>query len=605
MDDGRKVLTKAPAKRGAAYRDAIAVAALVLLTCTPAAAQLGPIDTRGYVEYRYIYQAGSGRDGVGAHGAALRTDLSTYVWRPWILNARGSLLIRELGSNTPTGLTTSSVLQGGLWLDFLARSKYPLTVFYEDFDADYDSEPFRRTARTRSHGFRQQLSSKRFGIYSLEFRRGLTDSLYADGFTLPAQNDNQRWEFKGRKVFGRNNIALTSRSLEVDAQQPNTMTDSMRHTVRHSFRAGSRFNLQNTFFITDEQFDSEFLQSDRTYQQLYSLATWRPDQGNRWLITGRGLFQDNTSANMFGGSGQSSTSLSGTASYRLTDRVAVTGALGVSRMQNDMAGESTAGYQQVGLNYSSPGYPLWGGFYQYSGRGSYGNRTEDGTFESHNLRETKFDVGHSLSRVFETSGGKRVDLRGVQRVTTSSNSAGAELNILRTTLYATSGINEPELSRYLRFALTDQRTFGDEERNFQLVDLQYSMQGTLTRDSNWNLNATVQYGLRKQTKPPDLINHSRSLSYRIGAAYRHANLFDISFLNFSSDFQLQSEDFQSEDPFDPDFDIDRERVSSSWRNRIDYRVGMLQLQGDLGLHEVEGDWFASFRLTVRRYFGMR
>jgi hypothetical protein len=78
MDDGRKVLTKAPEKQGAPYRDAIAALALVLLTCTQAAAQIGPVDTRGYVEYRYIYQAGSDRDGRGAHGAALRTDLATY-----------------------------------------------------------------------------------------------------------------------------------------------------------------------------------------------------------------------------------------------------------------------------------------------------------------------------------------------------------------------------------------------------------------------------------------------------------------------------------------------------------------------------------------------
>ena len=39
-------------------------------------------------------------------------------------------------------------------------------------------------------------------------------------------------------------------------------------------------------------------------------------------------------------------------------------------------------------------------------------------------------------------------------------------------------------------------------------------------------------------------------------------------------------------------------------NRLDNRLGQLQLQGDLGLNEVEGKWFASFRFTVRRYFGM-
>lgn len=604
MDDGRKVLTKAPSKWGAVSRDAIAALALVLLNCTPAAAQIGPVETRGYVEYRYLYQDGTGRDGQGAHGAALRTDLSTYVWRPWILNARGSLLIREYGSDSPTGLTTSSVLQGGLWLDLLARSNYPLTVFYEDFDAEYDSEPFRRVARTRSHGFRQQLSTKHLGAYSLEFRRGMTDSLYADGFTLPTRNDNQRWDFKGRKAIGRNNISLTSRRLEVDAQEPDTRQDSLRHTVRHNFRAGSSFNLQNTFFVTDEQFESEFLQSDRVFKQLYSLATWRPDKANRWLVTGRGLFQDNESAGLTGGSGQSSASLSGTASFRVTERVSLTGALGFSRMRTDMAGEMTAGYQQLGANYTSVGYPLWGGTYQYSGRGSIGNRTENGDRETKDIRELRFDVGHSLGRVFETPGGKRVDLRGVQRVTTSDISVGAKLNILRTTLYITSGINEPELSRYLRFALTDQRSSGDEERSFQLADLQYTVQGTLTRDSSWNLNATVQYGLRNQTKPPDLINNSKSFSYSVSAAYRHANLFDISFLNFSSDFLFQSEDFKSEDPFDSAFDVDRQRASSSWRNRLEYRVGLLHLQSDLGLHEVEGRWFASFRFTARRYFGM-
>ena len=253
------------------------------------------------------------------------------------------MLVQEYGADTSTGLTTSSIVQGGVWLDFLARSKYPLTVFYEDFDADYDSQPYRRTARTRSHGFRQQLSSRRLGIYSLEFRRGMTDALYADGFTVPTKNDNQRWVFKGRKAVGRNSVSLTSRRMKVEAQQPDIDTDSLRHTVRHHFRAGSRFNLQNTYFLTDEQFDSQFLQSDRTYQQLYSLATWRPDRANRWLITGRGLFQENESAGLLSGSEQSNASLSGTASFRLTERVSLTGALGASRMHTDM-GDTKAGY---------------------------------------------------------------------------------------------------------------------------------------------------------------------------------------------------------------------------------------------------------------------
>ena len=605
MNDRRCVLKIARVKSGAGCRDVIAGLALALLICPAAFADLGPLETRGYLEYRYLQQAGSERDSAQAHGAALRTDVSTYVWRPWLLSARGSLLVQKYGTDTATGLATSSVLQGGLWLNFLARSKYPLTTFYEDFDADYDSEPFRRTARTRSYGFRQQLSSKRFGVYALEWRRGLTDSLYVDGLTLPTQNQNEKWELKGRKAFGRNNFSLASRRLTVDAQEPGIATDSLRHTVRHSFRAGSRFDLQNTFFITDEKADSEFLQSDRIYQQLFSLATWRPDADNRWFVTGRGLFQENESANQLGGSGQSNVSLSGTVSYRLTERVSLTGALGMSRMDRDEMDRSTAGYQHFGASYSSAGRPLLGGIYQYSGRSSIGNRTEDSASESSELRELKFDVGHSLGRAFETRRGKRIDLRGVQRVTTTHDSSGAELNILRTSIYATSGVTETQLSRYFRFAVTDQRTYGDERRSFQLLDVQYSLQGNLTRDRTWDLNTSAQYGLRGQSKPAQLETESTSVAYSVSASYRHANLFDVSFLNYTSDLQVQSEDYQSEDPFDSDFNIDRQRISTSWRNRLDYRVGLLHLQGDLNFSEVEGDWFASIRLTVRRYFGMR
>jgi len=153
--------------------------------------------------------------------------------------------------------------------------------------------------------------------------------------------------------------------------------------------------------------------------------------------------------------------------------------------------------------------------------------------------------------------------------------------------------------------VTDQRSFGDERRSFQLFDLQYSLQGTLGRDRSWNLDASTQYGLRSQSKPESMQNESKSLAYNVSIAYRHANLFDVSFLNYTSDFQFRSDDFQSEDPFDPDFDIDRQQVSSSWINRMEYRIGLLQLQGDLNLNEVDGHWFASFRLTLRRYFGMR
>lgn len=578
-------------------------AALALLFGTPVLAQMGPVETRGYVEYRYNISAGSESETSDAHGAAIRTDVSTYFWRPWILNARGSLLISEYASEQQGGLAKSSLLQGGLWLNAFSSSKFPLTLYYEDMDADYDSQPYRRMARTRSYGVRQQLMTDDYGVYAFEWRKGNTDAIYADGFSLPTRNDNEKIEFGARKSFGRHNFSLRSQKLTVDGDAPRLGTDSLRHTLRHSLNAGIRFDIQNTYFVTDEEIDGEFVQSDRLYEQLYSIATWRPNTERRMLVTGRGLFQQSESADQFNGSSRTSAALSGTASYELTERVSLTGSLGYSQVRNGISAD--AYYQELGLSYTSMDHEFWGGEYRYSGRTSFANRTGEAMLGMQEIQDLRFDVGHSFGRNFETGGGRRVDLRATQRLATRHDTIGRETNILRTSLYATTGSYTGPSSRYLRFMLTDQHTFGDEGRVFQLADLQYSQQITVSRDAGWDVNASMQYGRRSQTKPLQLSDESSSLSYSVSVAYRHSNLFDVMQLNYTSDFRFQSEDFESEDPFDPDFNIDRQRFDAAWRNRLDYRIGLLYLQADADLNEIDGHWFAAFRLNVRRFFGMR
>lgn len=87
-------------------------------------------------------------------------------------------------------------------------------------------------------------------------------------------------------------------------------------------------------------------------------------------------------------------------------------------------------------------------------------------------------------------------------------------------------------------------------------------------------------------------------------SYRHTDLWNVKNLLYTSDLRWLSDDLRSDDPFDPDFDIDRERWSSSWRNRLDYRIGLLHLRADANLRDVDGTWSASVYLTIRRYFGM-
>ena len=85
--------------------------------------------------------------------------------------------------------------------------------------------------------------------------------------------------------------------------------------------------------------------------------------------------------------------------------------------------------------------------------------------------------------------------------------------------------------------------------------------------------------------------------------YRHSDLFEVPLLDFTSDLRIQSDDYRSDDPFDIMPGLENDRVSSSWRNQLDYRLGLLQMRASVDLYDSNGTWNTAFIFVVRRYFG--
>ena len=579
------------------------VAVLLLsLYAVPSRAQMGPVDMDGFVEYRYSQFNGKDVDARSSQGLLLKTNFSTFFWRPWILNATGHVSYAERKANARLGEERSGDISGGLRLNFLARSKFPLTLYYDDFNGSVDSETNNYSGRTKRYGLLQQFSSRRLGNYSLEWRSGSTDVLYRDGFRIPERNDNERWQFMGRKAFGRNLVSLSSISLVVDSEIPERMTESLRHTLRHTFRLGSHFNVRNTAFYTNEELDSEMLQTGRTYRQFSSITTWRPSR--RLLITGRGLVQDSASRGMMTDSQVQTMSISGTANYQYSDRLTFTGGMGLMAADNGQGNETESALQRLGVNYNSESVPFWDGAYRYFGQFFVGNRSNPSDLEVGDIQDMGVTVGHGFTRSLGRDSESDWDFKVSQRVGTVQDTAGRERNTLQNSISLTKGTRSNDINRYLRVSLLDQRDFGDDPRDQQIVNLQYTMQGQLSRNKSWNANASAQYGRRTQAAAEALALESTSLTYSVAMNYRHTELFGVNNLAFTSDLRWISEDFQTEDPFDPDFELETERLNSSWRNRIEYRVGLLQLRADADLREVNSMWSASILLQVRRYFGM-
>ena len=117
------------------------VAVLLLsLYAVPSRAQMGPVDMDGFVEYRYSQFNGKDVDARSSQGLLLKTNLSTFFWRPWILNVTGHVSISERRADARLGDEKSGDIYGGLRLNFLARSKFPLTLYYDDFNGSVDSD---------------------------------------------------------------------------------------------------------------------------------------------------------------------------------------------------------------------------------------------------------------------------------------------------------------------------------------------------------------------------------------------------------------------------------------------------------------------------------
>ena len=585
------------------YRRMLVFILLAVLSLRPGMAQMGPLSTDGYLEYRFDHVGGTAS--AQSHGAILRTNLSTYFWRPWILTATGNVSFSQNAADSTMGTQKNAVKQGGLRLNFLPRSRFPLTLYYEDRGGQSDSDAYRRSGTTRNYGFLQQFTSKRYGHYALDYQKGFTDSLNAGVVQVKTRKDYDRLRLDVSKSIGRNTFLFGSRILGVTAISPAQRLDSIRHNFRHTFRPGSRVDIRNTYFYGDEQQETDTVAVDRVFQQFSSTLSWRPRTEKRLLLTGRGLLQSSESPTQFLTAGQQSASLSATASYEYSDRVMISGSTGLLLAETDTSASTFSTYQQAGATYRSTEHDFLGGSYSFRTRTAIGNRTDLGDVGDEGTQILTTGVGHNLGRSFEVRRIGSVQMRASQDVATSHDTQGREINTIRHGIFLTTSGQSADYTRYFRVSMTDQRSFGDERRTYQLADMQVSLRRQISRDRNWNGNITLQYGRREQYKPIENSAAGASFSYSVNLSYRHANLFDVSLLNFTSDFRLLSTDLQTDDPFDLGFDLDTQRLMSTWRNRIEYRVGLLHLRADADLRESSGDWNASIRISARRYFGMR
>lgn len=580
--------------------------AMLLFLCfsSIAAAQIGPIDTQGYLEYRYRNFNSDSETATASHNVALQGAFATYFWRPWIANVDGTVTLHEITNDNRNNDGENSTITGRVRLGLLSKSRFPFSAFYESRDNRLQSDTLSVDGTSQTFGFLQNLTSERIGRYTLEYRNTRVGETFEGDGRVPRNFVNGSWYLRAQKTLGSNELTLNSQLTEIDRSILAQKTDLLRHTLRHRYRGGPRFSLENTVFISDEQLDFSDTSQQRKFRQLSTISTWRPESNNKLLVTGRGLLQDIGSMSVNSEQQTKSASLAVTASYRVTDQFLLTGSLGGMLMdaQNDEL--QTTVYERMRAGYQSGGIPWHRNVYRWGAFFGVGNRTGDqmATTDSQ-VQDADSSLFHSLSRPFTLDGGGQFEVRVTQRLSTNHDSIGRERNSMQHNLAGTYNSHSENTSRYIRLSATDRRNHGDERQEFQLANLQLSISRRADRYRSLSGNITVQYTRSGSGDLSIVTTDSDRFSYSANVTYRHANLFGKSNLNLTSELRMRSLEYQTRDTLDPNFDVSEERLSSLWRNQLDYRIGALVIRFDGDIREVDGDLSTLVSLYVRRHFG--
>jgi hypothetical protein len=115
----------------------------------------------------------------------------------------------------------------------------------------------------------------------------------------------------------------------------------------------------------------------------------------------------------------------------------------------------------------------------------------------------------------------------------------------------------------------------------------------------------MQYGRTARSNGDVNGTDDRSISYSADLTYRQTDLFGVSNLDLHSELRLLSTEFASGDPFDDILDRDLTRTDTGWRNRLNYRIGLLQFRLEANMRKIDSMWNGSVFLSVRRYYGRR
>jgi hypothetical protein len=276
------------------------------------------------------------------------------------------------------------------------------------------------------------------------------------------------------------------------------------------------------------------------------------------------------------------------ARYEISDQASVFAELDFDLLDDD-EGSTTRTRQRVSGIYDSRPIPLRQFSYTWNAGASLGHQTES---EEDNVFSQELSLGHDITRVWVPILGRPVPIVfSAGQDGSIRNATDEEEEFVLTHRLTINGNYADEAgvtSGYL--SAFDTRTFGDEDIETLSVTAGLTHSRTLTRYRAVDLTATYNYN---STTTDDVSSENDIAT--LEASYRDVRLFNVNRLTFESRLRAGATNLIASNESSL-----ADRIE--WENEVDYRIGLLEINGRVLLTAEEDRDTWLFYLSITRRF---
>jgi len=569
-------------------------------------AEVPPVRIWGELGYDYRLRDFNGDEHVGL----LRLNGFTYLVQPWIAQIQAGIGLSVRDSNFDTNSSSGDFVSGDVRLRLFPMSHFPFEVFAELTDSNTDSDLLDLDVQRFRYGFEQRYTSRQLGSFRLRYEHADRDETSAekdDGARPVLRTDNSDlWQLSYSKDLERHGFNFDSELINIDRDEARDDTSTLFASLRHRYRPVPNFSMENRITRNSNDLDRKPFRFQTDITELHSLTQWRPSTQKPLHVIGTlRVLQSGTDTEISKSDSVTGTATAG-ASYQWSDRWRFRANGSVARTQRDDGEGLNSNNLRVGGDYTSSVYKLGSFDYTWFLTPQADHlQDEQGTVETLAL-----EIGHGVNRNWARPNGVGMQLSARQSLADIWDTDGRSTQVLQHNLASTWTQRVGAVSQIVRLSLNDSRTFGgggrlgDEEREFQLLNLQGTIDYRLNRDAS--LRGSVSIQTTRSAQPvlgnpviPDDYSAWRPTS-AVNVVFEHRRVFNVPRLLFRSTLDHISDAYlpfvdQSLDPED--------RRNTVWENRLEYAIGRLQLRLIGRYTRAKDDDTSLVLFQIRRFFG--